>query len=122
MLCLAAMAILWAVLFKIALMHQRQQRAAEWRMQAEWLVEAAVDRAAARLALDPDYSGETWQIADAALGARAAAVVVIEVRRTDDRPQGRIVHVQADYTRDGVRRARASKQVQAAIINSTETT
>ena len=62
MACLAiAMTIIvgWA---KIALLEDRQARSAEDRLQAEWLADSAIQRAAAQLLANSEYSGETWRV------------------------------------------------------------
>ncbi len=43
------------------------------RLQAEWLAESGLARAAARLAADPSYKGETWDVPGAAPSAKLTA-------------------------------------------------
>jgi Tfp pilus assembly protein PilX len=57
----------------------RRQRRVEQRAQAEWLAEAGVRRAAARLTIDPEYDGETWNISAQELNQQAGAAVEISV-------------------------------------------
>lgn len=66
-------------------------------LQALWLAEAGVERAAARLAADSKYAGETWIIPAKELAAGDGAVVRIEVETIAGRPQRRSVRVEADY-------------------------
>ena len=54
-------------------------RAQERRLQAEWLAEAGLRRALARLDADPGYSGETWNIDARELDSADAATVTITV-------------------------------------------
>lgn len=115
MVCLAVFATLCGVLLKMALLERRQLRGQESRLQAEWLAESGIERAAARLATAADYTGETWQVSPEQLGQGAAGVVTIEVERVDAQPNSRLVHVRADYLRDDVRSARQSKEVQVEI-------
>ncbi len=92
---------------------------AERRLQAEWLAEAGVDRALAKLSYDPDYKGETWEIPVDELGLPAvkdtekgpAAVVKIEVEPAKGQDGGRILRVRADYPPDPPRRVRVSREV-----------
>jgi len=88
--------------------HDRQ---AEQRLQAEWLAESALERAAARLAADPSYSGEAWSIAAAELSQPEAGRIEIHVARIADRPGAREISVVADYPADSQRRSRIEKQV-----------
>jgi hypothetical protein len=63
-----------------AILRNRQvQRLAEERIQASWLAEAGVRRAASALKADPTYAGETWQVAPGDLALSGAAAVVIQV-------------------------------------------
>jgi type II secretory pathway component PulK len=112
MVCLVVFATLCGVLLKLALVEQRQVRMQEWRLQAEWLAESGIERAAARLADSADYAGETWTVATQEF---AEGAVTIEVERVEARPNLRLVRVRADYLRQGVRSARHSKDVQVEI-------
>jgi type II secretory pathway component PulK len=114
MVALVVFATLCGVLVKLALVEQRQVRMQEWRVQAEWLAESGIERAAARLAASADYAGETWQVSTEETGS-AAGVVRIDIERVDARPNLRVVRVQADYLRHGVRSARHSKHVSVEI-------
>ena len=109
--CLIIVSVLMGVVIRIAILQRQAAQDEGRRVQAAWLVESALDRAAARLAADPDYPGETWQIAAAALGGRRGAVVLIEVVASDENPQQRLVRVRADYPDDPVIRLRKSKQL-----------
>jgi hypothetical protein len=87
-------------------------------LQAAWLAEAGVERAAARLAADAKYAGETWPIAASELAGEAAgkdnaadAVVRIRVAAVEGKPNRRTVTVEADYPTDDVRRSRQTKQI-----------
>ena len=80
-------------------------------LQALWLAEAGVERAAARLAADPKYAGETWTISAAELAGGDGAVVRIEVKAIADRPERRSVRVEADYPDAPEHRCRQVKQI-----------
>jgi Tfp pilus assembly protein PilX len=65
----------------------RESRQTATELQAQWLAEAAVDRAQAQLAIDGNYEGETWRAAtDGAPGDESADVGVAEIRI--ERPSG----------------------------------
>jgi Tfp pilus assembly protein PilX len=120
--CLMVMMMLGAALLRVALYERDSNRDQERRLQAEWLVEAGLERARARLEADAGYAGESWPISAADLGlaeagetsaaaenaGHASGVVTIAV----DRPggaSGRVrVRVQADYPRDGPHPSRQS--------------
>ena len=69
-----------AVWAKRIVFERARQRRVEQRAQAEWLAEAGVRRAAARLSVDPQYDGETWSIAPRELNQRAGGQVEISVQ------------------------------------------
>ena len=66
----------WA---KRVVTQRRSQRLAEDHVQADWLAEAGVRRAAAQLTVDADYKGEEWRIPAGVLGRPGSATVVIRV-------------------------------------------
>lgn len=74
---LTVASLLGVVVVRSVIAHARQLQRTPWRLQAEALVEAGLNRAAAQLATAPDYTGETWQIPAADLGDRFAARVDI---------------------------------------------
>jgi len=117
MVLLFVIALISASLVKLVGTYRERSRANERVMQAELLADAGLDRAFARLADQPDYAGERWEVPAEALGlpsapdgAGPAAVVTIRVERAE--PGGaRSVRVQADYPPDPPRRARSSRDV-----------
>src|SRR5215831_15693223 len=66
----------------IAAQRDQLQMAAD-RLAAEWLAEGAIDRAAAKLRDNKDYTGETWTISADELGGQDAAAIEIHVARVD---------------------------------------
>jgi hypothetical protein len=113
-----------SALLKVGLAERELARAAERRLQAEWLLESGVARGLARLDADHDYAGETWSLraedlwlpeAGSSRGgtgttAEPAAVVTIVVERMPGEASRRQIRVQADYPRGAERRVRQSKQ------------
>jgi len=67
------------------------------RLQASWLAEAGIERAASRLAADPEYTGETWNVSTRDLATGGSGVVSIQVEAMAGRPQQRSVRVEAEY-------------------------
>lgn len=89
---------------------QRQSLELQGRqMQAGWLAESAVRRAAARLAAEAGYRGETWNISAQDMGGRDGATIAIRVDDVPGKPDRRAVHVQADYPADPYQRARQGR-------------
>ena len=61
-----------------------------WEIQAAWLAESGLDRAAAQLAADPKYRGEVWTIPAEVFGGEDSAVVRIEVDSVAKEPNRRM--------------------------------
>jgi hypothetical protein len=90
------------------------------RSQCQWLVESGMDRAAARLAADPKYAGETWKIPAPAITGRGdqgpagsgagGASVKIEITAPAGPAGRRMVRVQADWPEDPSLRVRQTKE------------
>jgi hypothetical protein len=108
--CLMVLLMLGGVLLRRGQAQRGQVQAEERRAQAEWLAEAGLERASARLAESPDYDGETWELAPEALTGRWPGRVVIAVQKVDGNPGRRLVSVRADYPLHEPLRARQSKQ------------
>lgn len=73
---------------------QMERRWQARRMQAEYLAQAGLERAAARLAASPAYEGEVWKIASEPTGLPYPAEVSITLVEVES---GRHVRVQASY-------------------------
>src|SRR5690606_1932738 len=77
----------------------RRQGRMQWQLrQTEYLLDAGIRRAVARLSADEDYAGETWQPA-AALPGFASVAVEIDVLPSDEESSTRQVTVVARLSR-----------------------
>ncbi|QDT40057.1 hypothetical protein Pan241w_01100 [Gimesia alba] len=87
MVCLLLISLLMASLLKSALLQRRQMIKEQFRVQAEWILESALERAAQQRLDDPDYQGEVWQISPVDLGTRyaASAEITLKPEVKDDR-------------------------------------
>ncbi|MBX6314323.1 MAG: hypothetical protein IRY99_15630 [Isosphaeraceae bacterium] len=118
--CLVLVAMFCATLFRVSLARREQVRGEEYRLQAAWLAESGLERAAARLAESPAYPGETWRIAPDELGGQGAAVVAIAVEADPSRPDRRRVRAQADFPADSRYQARASQDIVIDLQTETQ--
>jgi len=109
--CLAAAGALFAVLARQALQERRSTERLLWNAQAAWLAEAGAERAAARLAVDPAYAGETWNLSPADLAGADGGAVRIRVEKVAGNPNRRKVRVEADYPDDPTHRVREIKEI-----------
>lgn len=80
MICLLLISLVMASLLKSTLMQRRQMRKEQLQVQADWLVESALERAAQQRLTNPDYQGEVWQIDPEELGTRYAASAEIVLK------------------------------------------
>ena len=78
--------------------------------QAEWLAESGIERAAARLAANHEYAGETWTIPPAVLAEGGLVRIVVET--PSGQPGRRVVRVEAEYPNDPQYRCRCGKRVE----------
>jgi hypothetical protein len=114
--CFALAATLFVLLAGSAVAERRAAETRYWSLQAQWLAEAALERAAARLATDAKYDGETWTVPAEQLGGNRPGVVKIGIDRSDvDHPGRRLVRVEAHYPDDPKHRCRWEKQVAMEI-------
>lgn len=109
--CLAVAGALLIVGVKLSLSAHRVMRSSEWSAQARCLAESALNRAAAKLSADADYSGEIWKISAEDLGGEDAGIVRIEVKPLPDQAKQRLVHIEADYPDDPQYRVRCIKEI-----------
>ena len=103
--CLSIAAALMVGVGRMAVASRGAAEARQWRAQACWLADSALDRAAARLRADAQYAGETWEPPAEAFGARGGAAR-IEVEPVAGRANARRVRIAADYPNDPKHRAR----------------
>jgi Tfp pilus assembly protein PilX len=109
--CLAIASVLLMAGVKLALANHRFTRTFGWNVQAQCLAESGLERAAAQLAADADYSGETWKIPADIFDGENAGLVKIEVKSVADQNKSRLIKVQADFPDDPENRVRYSKEI-----------
>jgi hypothetical protein len=113
--CLIVSGRLLASLLNAALLQDRQLTIEQYRAQSGWLAEAGLERAARRLALAPDYAGETWNLEAGYFGGSDSAVVVIRVEKEETRSSRRKIVVEAVFPSGGTHRARLTRQATVNI-------
>ncbi len=111
MICLLVAGMLTGSLMQLVLLQDRQLKYEQARLQAAWLVEAGLDRAAGRLTREPAYAGESWEIDAARLGGADAGVVVIRVENEESETPQRTIVVEARFPAQGPHQARLTRQV-----------
>lgn len=114
--CLVVLLMLSGVILKVAAARRLVARQLERKVQADWLAESGLERAIGRLAADPAYKGETWNLTAADLdrpqvtkNADPAASVTIKVEPTGA-IRGQIIVV-ADFPPNPPDRVRRTKRL-----------
>jgi Tfp pilus assembly protein PilX len=95
--------LVFGALLKAGSLERRLVRSQQDKQQAVALAESALERAAAQLAADAAYAGETWRLSPADVGGRDAGAVVIQVESVSGAPSRRHVTVAASYPQDSPR-------------------
>ena len=109
--CFLVAASMFALLARHSVAEHRAAETQLWTAQAQWIAEAAIERAAVRLAVNADYTGDTWTISAAELGGNDGGQARIRVEKIDGSSNRRTVRVEADYPDDPVHRSRWTKQI-----------
>ncbi len=109
--CMALVIAMGGLMTRMMVVNSQYDRAQLRRMQCQWLVDSGIERAAARLAADAEFTGETWRIEPEQLDGRNGAVVRIAVTPEAEPSAWRAVSVQADYPADPPARVRYSRTV-----------
>ncbi len=107
--CLAVVLTLATAWLRALALERQHVRADARGVQAEFLAASALSRAAARLAADATYAGETWHIDPETMGSPIGGTVTISVATLADRPGARRVKAVAEFPDEGVQRARRTR-------------
>jgi Tfp pilus assembly protein PilV len=109
--CLAVAAALMIGAARMAMTSHQATQTASWNVQAQWLAESGGERAAAKLAADAAYAGETWALPAAELGGQDGGVVRIQVKPIAGEEKRREVKIEADFPDDPLHYARQEKAI-----------
>jgi hypothetical protein len=113
LICLSFATIVATLLVKAAVVERTYASRLALTHQADWLVEAGVNRAAAQLGRSGSYAGETWPLTAAQLDGSRGATIHIDVKADADR-KFRRVHVAAELQGQSGTTVRAAKEVRVA--------
>jgi Tfp pilus assembly protein PilX len=115
LICLVLAAALIGTVLRQVQLQRRQIAQHDRRLQAEWLAESGLERAAARLRADPAYSGETWVVPPSDLGGTDPGEVIVHVESTAQM-NSRNIRVEAAYPAQSTERVRRTKQATLVLI------
>jgi type II secretory pathway component PulK len=116
LICLLLVTVLAASLARTVLLQREQVLRDEWQLQAEWLAEAAIDRARVQLNATTDYEGEEWRPEWNDAGSQLGRVRIAVAREAsaDGNSVARI-NVTADVPADTTDRARVQRTIAVAL-------
>ena len=117
--CLLLATVLLGSVLKMAIAGRKQSRREQWRVQAAWLAESGLERAASRMSAVAEYEGETWDIPAADLDGQHTGQVVIKVETPEGSTTTRLVTVEAAYPSGSV--TFTKKTLQATVRHTRET-
>ena len=109
--CLALATIIGGVLLRWVVMEHKLLATRANESQARWLVEAGIERAAARLASNAEYAGEIWSVAAEELPAGFAGRVNLHIDEVEGEPRQRTIAVEAKYPVEAGTAVRVRKQI-----------
>jgi Tfp pilus assembly protein PilX len=116
LICLLLSTVLVGTVLTLVQTQRRQVTQEQSRLQAEWLAESGLERAAAKLQADSTYANETWSIAAGELGGAEPGEVTIRVERLENQPDQRIVHVEAVYPAGSTPAVRRTRQTTIVLF------
>ena len=97
MVCLLVVATISVALTRLLVDEHRQAQRQQQQLQALWVAESAVQRAAVQLRASSDYEGETWQIDAETMGGKWPAEAVIRIEPVESHETLRRIVVHAQY-------------------------
>ncbi len=117
--CLMVVTVLSVALARTLVMQHRQLQTRQHQLQALWLMQAAVDRAHAKLKDAGEgatpYVGETWEISAEQLGGEHAALVVIEAEPSSEDASRIVVDIDVQYPAQAVKSVRKNRRIVMSI-------
>lgn len=114
MICLLLASALLGTLLKMASIERRQIRIESHALQAEWLAESALDRAAAKLSREAAYTGETWTVTEKEWGGSQAGLAVIRVVPGTDSEQ-KVIEVVAHFPAEDPQSIQRTKRINYSV-------
>ncbi len=93
MICLMLVTAVMSSMLKSTLLQRKQMLQEQFRLQAEWLLESALERAVLQRSIDSKYQGETWHISPVDLGTRYQGIAEITLKTKENNP--RLLSIQA---------------------------
>ncbi|MBS0206942.1 MAG: hypothetical protein JSS49_29045 [Planctomycetes bacterium] len=109
MIALLVVSMIGAAMLSMAVASMRQIQREHQQLQAGWLLDSGCQRALTRLRLQPDYTGEDWNVSAEQLQTDLNGLVRITVTPDPSVPTQQLVSVIAEYPQDATQPIRARK-------------
>ncbi|MDF1744711.1 MAG: hypothetical protein P1V19_13530 [Gimesia sp.] len=110
MICLIlALAIIGELLQQTSI-ELKQLKKGQHHLQANWLADAAAQRAVEKLSQQQKYAGETWKIQPAEIGGTFPGEVIIEIVRTNPNSKSLTIRTLASYPANAIERVRIIRE------------
>ena len=103
--CLMVVMLLGGAIVQNLVLHQRQARTEQQRLQAFWFAESALGRALAALSANSDYEGGEWYVQVSAADDVESAVAQIHVESDPRSPRRRRIRVVVRWPDDPIHRS-----------------
>lgn len=115
MVTLALVTLIAAALVNMMVATHRQSQRYANELQAQWLAEAALDRAVAQLRAEPEYEGETWTPSVSAGAGTdeegASGIVTIRIKSANGERATRTIYVEAAWPPDEIQRVLVQREL-----------
>ena len=119
MLCLVLSLAVIGGLLKQTSIELKQLKKEQFLIQANWLADAAAQRAARKLREEQNYTGETWTVLPEELGGKFPGSIVIEINRSPQNNQPITIRTLASYPSKGLERVRIVREWPSKLSNTT---
>ena len=117
MICLVlALAIIGELLQQTSI-ELKQVKKGQYHLQANWLADAAAQRAAEKLSHQQKYAGETWKVQPMEIGGTFPGEVIIEIVRTTPNSKSIIIRTLASYPANAMERVRVIREWPFEILD-----
>lgn len=110
MLCLVLSLAVIGGLLKQTSIELKQLKKEQYLTQANWLADAAAQRAVRKLREEQNYTGETWTLLPEEIGGKFPGSIVIEINRSPQNNQSITIRTLASYPSKGLERVRVIRE------------
>lgn len=122
MICLVLSLAVIGTLLKQTSIELKQLKKERYQIQANWLADAAGQRAVLKLRNQRYYTGETWSLSSEEIGGKFSGIVEIEIDRNPQNSQSITIRTLASYPAKVTERVRVIREWPYELTNPTPKT